>query len=112
MGLSATTWVPLGAQVPVLSLNQHPKPSQWRRKGFRQRRSSEILHVSLNSLHDSNSGAFGGGMARAIWAWWPLRGSPWVLKYPYCHEIITQTHPRGDTSVLEKGEFRKPCKCH
>ena len=32
-----------------------------------------------------NFEAFGGPMARAIWAWRPLRGSPWVLKYPYCH---------------------------
>ena len=35
-------------------------------------------------------------MARARWAQWPLRGSPWVLKYPYCHQMITQTHPRGN----------------
>ena len=35
----------------------------------------------------------------------PLRGdfhvpldslSIWVLKYPYCHQMITQTHPRGN----------------
>ena len=23
----------------------------------------------------------------------PLPGSPWVLEYPYCHEMITQTYP-------------------
>ena len=34
MGLAATTWVPMGAQVPVLSLNHHPNPSQGRQKGF------------------------------------------------------------------------------
>ena len=28
MGLAATTWVPMGAQVPILSLNHHPNPSQ------------------------------------------------------------------------------------
>ena len=22
-------------------------------------------------------------------------GSPGVLKYPYCHQMITQTHPKG-----------------
>ena len=32
MGLAATTWVPMGAQVPVLSLNHHPNPSQGRKK--------------------------------------------------------------------------------
>ena len=51
-------------------------------------------------------------MARAIWACRPLGGSQWVLKYPYCHSIITQTHPRGDRRVSEKGEFRKSCRCH
>ena len=85
MGLAATTWVPMGAQVPVLSLNHHPNQSQGRQKGFRNSGILEILQVSLNSLHNSNFGAFGGPMARAIWAWRPLRGSPRVLKCPYCH---------------------------
>ena len=48
MGLAATTWVPMGAQVPVLSLNHHPNPSQGRQKGLRKSRISEILQVSLN----------------------------------------------------------------
>ena len=85
MGLAATTWVPMGAKVPILSLNHHPNPSQGRQEGFQKSRILEILQVSLNSLHNSNFGAFGGAMAWAIWAWRPLRGSPWVLKYPYCH---------------------------
>ena len=68
MGPVATTWVPMGAQVPVLSLNHHPNPSQGRHKGFEKRRISEILQMSLNSLHNGNFGVFGGGMARAIWA--------------------------------------------
>ena len=38
MGLAATTWVPMGAQVPVLSLNHHPNPSQGRQQGFRKSR--------------------------------------------------------------------------
>ena len=40
MGLAATMWVPVGAQVPVLSLNHHPNPSQGRQKGFQKRRNS------------------------------------------------------------------------
>ena len=28
MGLAATTWVPIGAQVPILSPNDHPNSSQ------------------------------------------------------------------------------------
>ena len=85
MGLAATTCVPMGAQAPVLSLNHHPNPSQGHQKGFGKRRISEILQVSLNSLHNGNFRAFGGAMARAIWAWQPLPVSPWVLKHPYCH---------------------------
>ena len=33
MGL-ATTWVPMGAEVPALLPNDHPNPSQGRQKGF------------------------------------------------------------------------------
>ena len=54
---------------------------------------------------NSNFEAFGGPMARARWAQWPLRGSPWVLKYPYCHQMITQTQPRGNRRVSEKVEM-------
>ena len=46
-------------------------------------------------------------MARATWAQWPLRGSLWVVKYLCCHRRITQTHPRGDTTVREKVDFSK-----
>ena len=49
-------------------------------------------------------------MAHATWAWRLLRGSPWVLKYPYCHQMITQTHPRGDGQVSEKIEFSENCQ--
>ena len=59
----------MGAQVPVLSLNDHPNPSQGREKGFEKVRILKILWVSLQSLHNSNFGALGGGgMARATWA--------------------------------------------
>ena len=37
------------------------------------------------------------------WAAGPLRGSPWVvLEYPYCHQMTTQTHPRGGRGVPQK----------
>ena len=39
----ATTWVPMGAQVPVLSLNHHPNPSQGRQKSFGKGRIFENL---------------------------------------------------------------------
>ena len=46
----------MGAQVPVLSLNHHPNPSQGRQKGFRKSPISEILQVSLNSLIQRENG--------------------------------------------------------
>ena len=56
MGLATTTWVPMGAQVPVLSLNYHPNPSQGQQKGFGKSRILEILQVSLNSLIQRENG--------------------------------------------------------
>ena len=56
---------------------------------------------------NSNFEAFGGPMARARWAQWPLRGCPWALMYPYCHQMITQTQPRGNRRVSEKVEMLK-----
>ena len=53
---------------------------------------------------NNNFGAFGGSMARGTWAYRLLCGSLWVLKYPYCHQMITQTYGRGDQRVLEKVE--------
>ena len=46
-------------------------------------------------------------MAQATWVYWPLRGSEWVLEYPYCHQMITQTHPGGDRRIPGKVKFRK-----
>ena len=60
------------------------------------------FEVPLNSRNNNNFGAFGGPMARATWAWRLLRGFLWVLKYPYCHQMNTQTHPRADIRVSEK----------
>ena len=47
------------------------------------------------------SGAHGSGYkgpAATTWA-------PWVLKYLHCHQMVTQTHPRGDRTVSGKVEF-------
>ena len=45
-------------------------------------------------------------MARAPWAQWPLHGSPWVLKYAYCHQMTTQTDPKGERRVSRKTNSR------
>ena len=29
----------------------------------------------------------------------------WVLEYPYCHQMISQTHPKGDKIVEGKNRI-------
>ena len=67
----------------------------------------QLVHTpnAIEPPTNSNVEAFGGPMARNRWAKWPLRGSPWALKYPYCHPMITQTHPRGSRRVSERVEM-------
>ena len=50
IGLAATTWVPMGAQVPVLSPNDHPNQSWGQRKVVMKKRISKNLNVPLNTL--------------------------------------------------------------
>ena len=68
MGLAATTWAPMGAQVPVLSPNDHPKPSQGRQNGFGKSQILKNSQVPLNNINNRNFGGFGGPIARATWA--------------------------------------------
>ena len=51
-------------------------------------------------------------MGRTTLAKQPLCGSPWVLNYPCCYQMITQNHSRGDRRVSEKVDFSKYFKCH
>ena len=37
----------------------------------------------------------------------PLCGSPWMLKYPYCHPMITQTHPGVTEGFQKRSNFEK-----
>ena len=99
MGLAATTWVPMGAQVPVLSPNDHPNPSQGRQKGFGKRRISEILQVSLNSLHNGKFRGFWGGhgsgyMGLAATTWVPMGAQVPVLSLNH-HPNPSQGRPEG-----------------
>ena len=61
--------------------------------------SSLCTPKAIEPLTNNNFEAFAGPMARARWAQWPLCGSLWVLKYPYCHQMIIQSHPRGNGRV-------------
>ena len=65
------------------------------------------FQVPRNYQHNSNFGAFGGAHGPDYMAWRSLCGSPWVLKYPYCHQMITQTHPRAKEGFPKMSNFRK-----
>ena len=62
------TWVPMGAQIPTLTPNDHPNPSERQQRGLGKHQIFENVQVPLNSLNNGNFGAFGGPMHRAIWA--------------------------------------------
>ena len=55
-GLVAPMWVPMGAQVPALSPNDHPSPSQGPQKGFGKSQNFEkfpLLQASLKTAEYS-----------------------------------------------------------
>ena len=77
--LAATTGTPMGAEIPVLSPNDHPNSSQGCQKGFRKK--LNLGKFSGATKHQQFCG-FGGvhgsgymGLTATMWA-------PWVLKYP------------------------------
>ena len=36
----------------------------------------------------------------------------WVLQYPYCPQMITQTHPKAERRVSKQPEFGKIFRYH
>ena len=91
-----------GGGVPILSPDDHPNPSQGQEKGFGKKLSFNKFQVPPNSPKNSSVRASGGPMTRAPRQ---IRGSPWVLEYTYCHQMITENHPRGTRKVPEKVKF-------
>ena len=83
----------------------HPRGDK---KSSQKNRVLKTFQALLGSLHNSIFGAIGGHMARATWAYRPLR----VLKYPSCHQMINHTHPRGDRRVSNKVKILKTFQCH
>ena len=59
-------WLPMGAEVHVLSPNDHPNPSRGRQKGFGKSRNFEIFQVPQDNLNNNNFGAFRGPMAGLV----------------------------------------------
>ena len=55
-GLAATTWVPMRAQVPVLSPNNHPNPSQGRQQGFDKSRKLKTFSGDTKQPYQSENG--------------------------------------------------------
>ena len=96
----------MGAQVPVLSPNDHPHPSRGRPKGFAKSQTLNNLPVTPNAATQTTAilqfwgcwGAYGMG-------YMGLAATTWVLKYPYCHQIITQTRPRDGNRVSQEAEL-------
>ena len=52
--------VPMGAQIPVLSPNDHPNPAQAQQKGSGKCENLKTLHVSLNYITTAIFGLLGG----------------------------------------------------
>ena len=90
MGLAAITWAAMGAQVPVLSPNDHPNPSQ---TGLGKSRILKICQLPLNSLTNvkilTGKGPWGGGgeQGRPEFCSGPL---PWV-RGSICKKKIFRT---------------------
>ena len=62
---------------------------------------------------NSNFRAFRAPMALATRAWQPVRGSLWVLEYPYCHQMMPQTDPKAiGNSSKQRNMFKKTFNCH
>ena len=57
MGLAATMWVPMGAQVPALSPNDHANPTLERKKGFRK--AKRVSNISRGHSEHANFVGFG-----------------------------------------------------
>ena len=104
-GLLATTWDPMGARVPVLSPNDHPPKAIPRAtEGFQKNANFENFSSVTQQPTQQQFWGFwgGGGIVWATWAQRLLHGSPWVLKYPYCDQVITQT---SSNQILEATEW-------
>ena len=95
--------------VPAAVKSQRtPKPVLGVKEGVRKKPN---FQKPLNSLNNSHFVAFPVPMAWATLAQRQLRGSPWVLESPYCHQMIPQTHPSGDRRVSEKHEISNVRNC-
>ena len=57
IGLEATTWVLVDAQLPVLSPNDHPNSYQGGQKSFGKSRSLKVFQVPLNNSPSSTKTA-------------------------------------------------------
>ena len=98
IGLAATTWVPMGTQVPVLSPTDHPNPFKGQRKGLMKNRIFKKLsrgterpieceNVSPHWQGDIWGG--GGGATGATWSW-DLGPPPWVRGFVYKTTWVAQ----------------------
>ena len=116
MGLAATTWVSMGAQVPAFSLNHHLDPSQGRQKGFQKSVILDILQVSLNShIQRENSQILtskgpwgGGGGATGGTRSSDLGPQPWVRGSMYKKRVALDLGPNPHTAPRIRKEVLTP----
>ena len=85
-GLPATTWVPMGAQPPILSPNDHPNPSQGQKKGFQKIEFAQFLLPTASPPPQNIQVA----EFAIIHHFYQHHGSPWLYTYSHCHQMITQ----------------------
>ena len=61
---------------------------------------------------NTHCGALRGPMALATWAQEPLPGSLWVPVHLYCHQMMTQTHPKAVRGPWENIKYLNFSQCH
>ena len=107
IGLAATTWLPMGGQVPILSPNDHPNPSYGQQKDFMTNSISKNFHASLNnppSVKTTKSSPArghrqaGGGATGGTWSWDP-GPQPWVRGSIYKKHILQNPGPNTHTTA-------------
>ena len=111
VGLAATTWMPMVLEYPychVMITQTHPRGNRrvLKKSNFRKFQvplNSEKKKAAISGLSSAHGPGYMG-------AKWPLHGSPWVLKCPYCHQMITQMHPRGEKQVFRKNQIFENCQ--
>ena len=113
----ATTWVPMGAQVPILSPNDYPNPSSGQHKGFMKIKISKNFHMPLSSLSSVKAAKSslargqkgGGGGTGGSWNWDP-GPLPWVKGSIYKKKVLWDPSPNAHIAATMRKEVLTPSR--